>query len=113
MAERRYGTRMNSPDPFYAVFPFAIVLQLVERSNRNEYLNTSRCQLLAKIQAAAAGFTSVDEYIANLIRRQPSRESSRSREKALQELRQLRKELPKLGAEEIVRFVQESRADLL
>ena len=70
-------------------------------------------ETLAKSQAAAAGFASVDEYIANLIRSQPSRESSRSRDTAFQVLRQLRKELPKLRTEEIVRSVREARTDLL
>jgi hypothetical protein len=69
-------------------------------------------ELLAKSQAIAAGFTSIDDYVANLIRRQPGRESNGSREKAFQELRQLRKELPKLGAAEIVRSVHEARTDL-
>ena len=37
-------------------------------------------EMLAKSQAAAAGFTSIDEYVANLIRHQPGRESNGSRE---------------------------------
>ena len=69
-------------------------------------------EMLAKNQAAAAGFASVDEYIANLIRCQPGRETSLSRDQALQDLRQLRKELPKLRTEEIVRSVREARTDL-
>jgi hypothetical protein len=72
----------------------------------------SDAEILAKRQAAAAGFMNVDEYIANLIRRQPSQESSRSRERAFRELRALRDELPKLNAEEIVRSVHEARMDL-
>ena len=70
-------------------------------------------ELLAKSQAAAAGFNSIDDYVANLIRRQPGRESSTYRERAFQELRQLRKELPKLSPAEIVRSVHEARSDLL
>ena len=69
-------------------------------------------EMLAKSQAAAAGFDSIDDYVANLIRRQPARELSTSRQSAFQELRQLRKELPKLGAAEIVRSVHEARTDL-
>lgn len=69
-------------------------------------------EMLAKSQAAAAGFDSIDDYVANLIRRQPGRESISSRQRAFQELRQLRKELPKLGTSEIVRSVHEARTDL-
>lgn len=70
-------------------------------------------EMLVKSQAAAAGFKSIDEYVTSLIRRQPGRESSGSREGAFQELRQLREELPKLGTEEIMRSVHEARTDLL
>ena len=70
-------------------------------------------ETLAKSQAAAAGFVSIDEYVANLIRRQPDRKPSNTREQAFQELRQLRSELPKLGPAEIVRSVHEARTDLL
>ncbi len=66
-------------------------------------------ELLANSQAAAAGFTSIDEYLASLILRQPNGESSTTRETAFHELQKLRKELPKLGAAEIVRTVHEAR----
>jgi len=69
-------------------------------------------EILARSQAAAAGFASIDEYVANLIRRQPGRESNGSREEAFRKLRQLRQELPKLAPAEIVRAVHEARADL-
>jgi hypothetical protein len=69
-------------------------------------------ELLAMSQAAAAGFTSIDEYVANLIRCQPNPVLPSTREKALQELRQLRKELPQLSATEIVHLVHDARADL-
>jgi hypothetical protein len=69
-------------------------------------------EMLAKTQAAAAGFTSIDDYVANLIRRQRGRESNGSRELAFRELRRLRQELPKLSAAEIVRSVHEARTDL-
>ncbi|MEX2093772.1 MAG: hypothetical protein WD971_13895 [Pirellulales bacterium] len=48
-------------------------------------------ELLAKSQAAAAGFTSIDEYLASLILRQRNGESSTTREKEFHELRLLRK----------------------
>jgi hypothetical protein len=70
-------------------------------------------ELLAKSQADAGGFNSIDEYVANLIRRQPGPESTPSRESAFEGLRQLRKELPKIEAAEIVRSVHEARTDLL
>jgi hypothetical protein len=70
-------------------------------------------ELLAKNQATAAGFASIDDYVANLIRRQPGRESNGSRKEAFRELQQLRKELPRLSATEIVRSVHEARTDLL
>ena len=70
-------------------------------------------ELLAKNQATAAGFANIDDYVANLIRRQSGRESNGSREKAFQELRQLRKELPRLSATEIIHSVHEARTDLL
>jgi hypothetical protein len=69
-------------------------------------------EMLAKNQAAAAGFNSIDDYVANLIRRQSGRVKSSTRERAFQELRQLRKELPKLSPAEIVRSVHEARTDL-
>jgi hypothetical protein len=69
-------------------------------------------ELLARSQATAAGFNSIDDYVANLIRRQPDRESSRSRTQGFLELRQLRQELPKIGAAEIVRTVHEARTEL-
>lgn len=70
-------------------------------------------EMLAKSQAAAAGFDSIDEYVANLIRRQPAGMPPGSRARGFQELRQLRQELPKLSTAEIVRSVHEARADLL
>jgi hypothetical protein len=69
-------------------------------------------ELLAQSQAAAAGFASVDDYIANLIRLQPRRELIGSRDQALQDLGRLRTELPKLTRDEIVQSVQEGRTDL-
>ncbi len=69
--------------------------------------------LLAKSQADAAGFNSIDEYVANLIRRQPGPDSAPRRASAFEELRQLRKELPKFDVTEIVRSVHEARTDLL
>jgi hypothetical protein len=70
-------------------------------------------EMLAKRQAAAAGFDSIDEYVANLIRRQPAGTPPGSRSRGFQELRQLRQELPKLSTAEILRSVHEARADLL
>jgi hypothetical protein len=67
---------------------------------------------LARNQAAAAGFANVDDYIANLIRRQPGQNATLPRIRAFQELQKLREELPKLGAEEIVRLVHDARTDL-
>jgi hypothetical protein len=69
-------------------------------------------EILAKSQATAAGFTNIDEYVANLIRRQPGKATANSREQAFQELRKLRQELPKLSAVEIVRSVHDARTDL-
>lgn len=69
-------------------------------------------ELLVKGQAAAAGFANVDDYIANLIRRQPGQESTSSRAGAFQELQLLRNELPKLDIDEIVQSVHDARADL-
>jgi len=70
-------------------------------------------ELLARAQAASAGFANIDEYVANLIRRQRVQESNGSRKAALADLQQLRQELPKLGTAEIVRSVHEARTDLL
>jgi hypothetical protein len=67
---------------------------------------------LARAQAAAAGFSSVDAYLENLVRRQTACDATSRRGKALDELRLLRKELPKLSATEIVRSLHEARADL-
>jgi hypothetical protein len=66
---------------------------------------------LARGQAAAAGFASVDEYVANLIRHR-AKSTKLTREQALTKLRKLRAETPKLSREQIVEMVSESRADL-
>lgn len=69
---------------------------------------------LARQQAEAAGFPSVNDYVANLIRHQPrGGASGLTRAEALEDLRQLRKEIPKLSTQEIVELVHEARADLL
>jgi hypothetical protein len=67
---------------------------------------------LARGQAEAAGFASVDEYVANLIRHR-SRTASLSLNEALADLKSLRSETPKMTSEEIVELVAQSRADLL
>lgn len=73
---------------------------------------------LAQDQAAAAGFASVDEYIADLIRhRKPAVKANRKvdpevverRRKAFEEIRRLRAETPKFSREEIVEMVREGR----
>ena len=69
-------------------------------------------EILARGQAEAAGFASVDEYVTNLIRYR-STAASLSREEALADLKRLRSETPKMTTEEIVDLVAEARADLL
>ena len=66
---------------------------------------------LAKGQAAAAGFESVDEYVASLIRRSgvPTRPLQ---EQTLDRLRLLRARTPKLSADEIVTMAAEARFGL-
>ena len=68
-------------------------------------------EALARGQAEAAGFASVDEYITNLIRDRCGAVSL-SREEALVDLKRLRSETPKMTSEEIVDLVTEARADL-
>ena len=68
-------------------------------------------EALARGQAEAAGFASVDEYITNLIRDRCGAVSL-SREEALVDLKRLRSETPKMTSEEIVELVTEARADL-
>lgn len=79
-------------------------------------INLSETTLsIAKSQADAAGFSNVNDYIANLIAHQPSGDSDNhlTRTKALEQLRKLRKEVPKLSDNTIVELVHEARAELL
>lgn len=70
---------------------------------------------IAKNQATAAGFSSVNDYIANLITDQQSGnlDNRSTRAEALEKLHQLRQEVPKFSTEEIVDMVREARVDLL
>lgn len=67
---------------------------------------------LARSQAAAAGYDSVDAYLADLIRRQKSEGRGPSRIEAARKLKALRRSLPKLTTQEVLGAVRESRADL-
>lgn len=71
---------------------------------------------LARTQAAVAGFGDVSDYVASLIRDQatakPDGDRQNVRAAAIESLRQLRRELPKLSPSEIVDDVRRSRADL-
>ena len=68
-------------------------------------------EMLAKGQAEAAGFSSVDEYVTNLIRRNTPT-TKLTREQALENLRKLRAEIPKMTRQAIVNMVAEARAEL-
>jgi hypothetical protein len=68
-------------------------------------------EVLVKGQADAAGFTNVEDYIANLIRNHTPAVKL-TREQALSKLRKLRSKTPKMTQQEIVDMVAEARADL-
>jgi hypothetical protein len=68
-------------------------------------------ELLAQGQAESARFSSVDEYVAHLIRRRAPI-TQLTRQQALEKLRKLRAETPKLSRHEIVDMVVETRAEL-
>lgn len=68
---------------------------------------------LAKTQAEAAGFENVGDYVANLIRRHGvAKKNGLSPSDAIKDLRELRRELPKLSTGEIVDLVHDARTDL-
>jgi len=66
---------------------------------------------LARSQADAAGFASVDEYVASLIRDRDNPSEFRRKE-ALEALRDLRGRTPKMTRQEIVALVSEGREQL-
>ena len=60
-------------------------------------------------KAAAAGFTDVTEYVIRLIANDGERKASIPLDEALEDLRKLRTEVPKMTSEEIVQLVAEGR----
>lgn len=60
-------------------------------------------------KAAAAGFTDVNEYVIRLIENDGGRPSKPTVDVALQKLRKLRAEVPKMTRQEIVDLVNEGR----
>ena len=66
-------------------------------------------ELLLRSQAKSAGFASIDEYVANLIRRrEPTPKLTRAQ--SLEKLRRLRAETPKMTRQEVVNMVAEARS---
>lgn len=68
-------------------------------------------EALAIRQAKAAGFDNLEDYIVSLIRQKPQA-LPEARQHALQELKRLRAETPKMTPAEIVEMVAEARAEL-
>lgn len=60
-------------------------------------------------KAAAAGFADVSEYVIRLIQKDGERKSSMPLDGALEDLRKLRAEVPKMTSEEIVKLIAEGR----
>jgi hypothetical protein len=60
-------------------------------------------------KAAAAGFTDVNAYVIGLIEKDRGSKSPAPIDSTLEELRNLRAEVPKMTAEEIVQLVAEGR----
>ncbi|SFI77750.1 hypothetical protein [Planctomicrobium piriforme] len=58
-------------------------------------------------RAEAAGFRTVDEYVLDLLAAPPAPKTSTSN--AIEQLRKLRREVPRMSASEIVELVHEGR----
>jgi len=104
--QKQPGSSVPSVDP--ARFD---VIKLRARRIRMHIEIPKDAEALARGQAEAAGFASVDECVTNLIRDR-SGAVSLSREDALDDLKKLRSETPKMTSEEIVDLVTQARADL-
>ena len=62
-------------------------------------------------KAAAAGFGDVTEYVIRLIEKDGEQKASMPLDAALEDLRKLRAELPKMTSEEIVQLIAEGIAN--